>query len=120
MKKLSWFVGAIAAALTCLAVLMLVMAPPHDSPVLSASATLSLVTAAVIGALAVLFLVDALALTALVLLYRGRSALGWVRPSECAGLGSWLAYEWRFFSTGGLQEGRRILGLELAVNGRLS
>lgn len=62
-------------------------------------------------------LVRALSLAAMVYLARGRGALEWCAPSECATFATWLGCSWSFPGAGGWQAGIRILGLGIALCG---
>lgn len=65
------------------------------------------------------YLVYFLALTGIVLAARGRSFVAFSRRSSCRNLGFWLCHHWNFFSDGGQQEGVRVFGVEVALQGRL-
>jgi hypothetical protein len=59
------------------------------------------------------------ALAYVVSLLRGPGSVKWCPPWHCRAL-SWLAFDWRFNSEGGMQIGERCLGLEVALQGRLA
>ena len=63
-------------------------------------------------------LVQLLTLACLVRGVRGPQAVGFVRPSECRNTGAWRWATWRFYGKGGLQEGIRFLGFEIALRGQ--
>jgi hypothetical protein len=62
-------------------------------------------------------IVRALSLAAMVYLTRGREALEWCPPSECATFSGWLGCEWGFPGARGWQEGIRLFGLGIALSG---
>lgn len=61
--------------------------------------------------------VRTLSLAAMVRLARGREALEWCAPSECATFAGWLGSSWGFPGAGGWQEGIRVFGLGIALSG---
>lgn len=64
-------------------------------------------------------LAGAASCTLLTLLLRGPAALAWVRPGQVKHFGHWLMGGWNFFAKGGRQRGMRVLGVEVAFEGRL-
>ncbi|KVP75234.1 hypothetical protein [Burkholderia ubonensis] len=60
-----------------------------------------------------------LALTSIVVAARGWSFFAFAPVSRCHSLGGWLCHSWNFFSVGGQQEGLRVLGFEIALQGHL-
>jgi len=75
----------------------------------------------VVGITAVALLVGVfvrtLSLAAMVYLARGRAALEWCAPGECATFATWFGCSWGFPGAGGWQEGIRVLGLGIALRG---
>ncbi|MNR71834.1 hypothetical protein D3C71_25120 [compost metagenome] len=70
-------------------------------------------------AMYLVFVVSLLLLTPLV---RGRSAVGWIPPSQCKTLGSWITFDWNFLGSPDekgqrRQTGLRFLGFEVAWHG---
>lgn len=113
---------ALAVALV-LGMLTLMVAAIAVLPALGRADTLAQLTYGLVAFSAgiVLFgyLVYFLVLTGIVLAARGRSFVAFSRRSSCRSLGFWLCHRWNFFSNGGQQEGVRVFGLEVALQGRL-
>ncbi|KWA84167.1 hypothetical protein WL29_22660 [Burkholderia ubonensis] len=61
-----------------------------------------------------------LTLAGIVLAARGRYFVAFSPRSSCRTLGFWLCHRWNFFSEGGQQEGVRVFGVEVALQGRLN
>ena len=72
---------------------------------------IAIITLGVVAGLATRVLI----LAAGIALVRGRSAVSWVRPSECISLGSWVEHRWRFAG----HTGERSFGFEFALTGEL-
>lgn len=71
------------------------------------------------GGLFALAVTRLLALTVLIRLWRGASAVAWHWPKECTSVYGWIGGTWKFESASGRQEGMRVLGLSLALQGKL-
>lgn len=69
------------------------------------------------GAIAVFIVARLLSLALLTFLVRGTVALEWARPSECVSFDSWLMCSWNFAGRNGRQEGLRVFGLGIALQG---
>jgi hypothetical protein len=69
------------------------------------------------AALMVGVLVRTLTLAAMVGLARGRAALEWCAPGECATFATWFGCSWSFPGASGWQAGIRVLGLGIALTG---
>jgi hypothetical protein len=68
-------------------------------------------------ALLVGLVVRTLSLAAMVYLARGRAALEWCMPGECATFATWFGCSWGFAGKDGWQEGIRVCGLGIALCG---
>lgn len=52
-------------------------------------------------------------------LFRGPLTVAWASPTQVATFREWMYTSWRFRSNAGVQEGIRVLGVELAMRGTL-
>lgn len=93
---------------------------PHAAAATSASGLLFAVTVWAVATVLAGYLGYAVSLMALVANRRGKSAVALTSFRSCRDMGSWLHFEWNYVSErGGLQQGRRIAGIEIALRGRL-
>lgn len=65
------------------------------------------------------YVVFFLGLAAFVVAARGRSSVAYATVSQCRSIVGWLFHSWNFFSEGGQQEGLRLAGIEISLQGRL-
>lgn len=112
MRAFAFLVGLIAAAWVSVLYVFTVIAPAASAPELEvavrclAGAVLTLVTFSV---------AETLTLAAIVWVARGPKAIGWVAPTKCRSLFTWLTWSWRY----GYEEGLRFCGLEIAIRGKI-
>ncbi len=119
MRRLAEFIGlAGGVALATLVFVHGVLSVPVD-----AKPSFWAIGAGLMGVLALgMFacsMLQAAVCTLFVLFLRGPKALGWVRPAQCRSMGLWLSSQWRFPGHGGVHEGFRLLGFEVALQGTL-
>lgn len=78
------------------------------------------VIALVAGASVVLTFFYVLCLALFVTLLRGsHHTLAWCSWNDCTSFSNWLSQDWCFFGSGGMQQGTRFLGFEVALQGHL-
>ena len=115
-RTIEFIAEVIGAALVCVAAWYLLVNPTawlRSYPALS-------VFILVFGGVLVATVLHALILALAVLVMRGRQYVAFVSPKRCTTFGTWLVCDWHFFGKGGMQEGMRFFGLEMAILGQLS
>ena len=118
MSKLSSFFGFLVALYVLPFVLVpLLMSPQQPGAVTPVPFTHLLAYVGI--TLACAMLVKFFIMVAAVALTRGRDAFGWAHPRQCRSVLQWLGFQWSFYSQGGFQRGFRVLGLEVAMCGKL-
>ncbi len=104
----------VALAVSMLALFLTVgQLPEHPQALKSILATVAI--AAAIGQVGGRLLLA----MAIVALFRGRKAIGWVPLSRCTTVSGWCGFEWNHFSRGAQQVGMRLFGFEIAFSGDL-
>lgn len=86
---------------------------------LTTSTLLGYVTANAVCAMAAGTAVGLVTLGLLVRVFRGSSAVGFARPSECTSLSTWAFTQWHHYGRG-YQVGLRVLGIEIALKGEIA
>lgn len=92
---------------------------PENQRAMGSVGLLAMVIAfAVVGAF-IMLMSWALMLAGVVALRRGAAYLAWVLPNECRTLYHWVFTTWDFYDHKGRQEGVRVFGLEVSLQGFL-
>jgi len=113
---LAGIIGAIAVLGNLLVITAKEM--QQHAETLTTGALLGYVTANAMCAMVAGTAIGLVTLCLLVRVFRGNSAVGFARPSECTSLSTWAFTEWHHYGRG-YQVGLRVLGIEIALKGEI-
>lgn len=114
LNCVSFCLGAVASAVVLTPGLVYLMQHLGGLDFLPlAGVVLAISTASLLAGVAI----RTLTLALMVCAARGPAALDWAAPSECATFATWLGCSWGFFGASGWQEGIRVCGLGVALQG---
>lgn len=115
INAISTFVGGACGLYTLMTMLGLILNGKGLGN--SEFAAMSTLVGIALATVAAFFVARLLSLAMLTYLTRGTVAIEWARPSECVSLDSWLMRSWNFAGRNGRQEGLRVFGLGIALQG---